>query len=45
MLRCYKRLTEGELLQIETESKKELSAANRKRWLPLNLILKAFTIL
>ena len=30
MLLRYKRLTEEELLQIETESKKELSAANRK---------------
>ena len=44
MLLRYKRLTEEELLQIEAESKKELSAANRKA-LPLNLILKAFTIL
>ena len=30
MLLRYKRLTEEELLQIEAESKKELSAANRK---------------
>ena len=30
MLLRYKRLTEEELLQIETDAKKELSAANRK---------------
>ena len=45
MLLRYKRLTEEELQQIETDAKKELSAANRKALAAPAPILKAFMIL
>lgn len=45
MLLRYKRLTEEDLQQIEAAAKKELAAANRKRWLHPIRFQRAFMTL